>query len=142
QQDADARLDGTGHLVGLPADTECHDLNPCTHDDQAVDDRAITHRGPPHGHDDRCHYSCAHWRPPLSVRRTASAICAPLGMSRSSSAGENGTGTCGGVTISICAFSAPKACITTWAEMSAAIEQRGLASSTQTSRPVLVTLSS
>ena len=44
-------------------------------------------------------------------------------------------------TIRIAAFSAPKASCATCAETSAAIEQRGLASSTQISRPVFSTLS-
>ena len=54
---------------------------------------------------------------------------------------RNGTGACGAVTISIGAFSAPKAFCATCAETSAAMLQRGLASSTQTRRPVFSTLS-
>ncbi|MCY1247774.1 hypothetical protein D9M72_611350 [compost metagenome] len=49
---------------------------------------------------------------------------------------------CGGHTISMPALSAPKACCATCAEISVAILQRGLASSTTTRRPVFSTDSS
>ncbi|MNN71478.1 hypothetical protein D3C81_1874190 [compost metagenome] len=62
-------------------------------------------------------------------------------MYRSSRASENGTGVCGAVTISIGPLSAPKAFCATSALMSVAIEQRGLASSITTRRPVFSTLS-
>jgi hypothetical protein len=61
----------------------------------------------------------------LTVRRTASAICAGVGTNASSSSGANGTGTCGGETISIGPFNAPNARRATIAEISVAMLQRG-----------------
>ena len=49
---------------------------------------------------------------------------------------EKGTGVCGAVTISIGARNAPNAFLAMSAEMSAATEHRGCASSTTTARPV------
>ena len=70
---------------------------------------------------------------------TAPAIFAASGMNRSSSEPANGTGVCGPVTIWIGARSDPNASCATVAAMSVASEQRGLASSTTTRRPVFST---
>ena len=70
---------------------------------------------------------------------TAPAIFAASGMNRSSSASANGTGVCGPVTSWIGARSDPNASCATVAAMSVASEQRGLASSTTTRRPVFST---
>ena len=59
----------------------------------------------------------------------------------SSSAGEKGTGVCGAVTVLIGALRIAEGLLGHERAMSAAIEHRGCASSTTTSRPVSATLS-
>src|ERR1019366_3164375 len=104
---------------------------------QPCHDLALGHGQTPFGHGDRgdghLRYSC--------TARTAAAIRSGSGIYSFSSPGANGTGVCGAVTRRIGAFSAPNALSATSAAMSVAMLQRGVASSTMTSRPVRVTLS-
>src|SRR5436309_515305 len=77
--------------------------------------------------------------PAPTTSRTAAATRSGPGTYRSSRFAANGGGECGAVTILGAARSAEKQFCATSATMSLAIEQRGYASSTTTSRPVLST---
>src|SRR4029079_12129130 len=134
-------FEGTDDLVGV----DLYDLHAggdlVALGDQPVDDLPLGHRQPPLGHGDRVDALVAHERSQPTTDFAAFSTRCASGMYRSSKASLNGTGVCGAVTISIGARSAPNACCATVAEMSVARLQRGVASSTTTSRPVFSTLS-